>query len=155
MPNKHKKINNPTVSPIKKGSKVFKSMGKSLNDKKDLRDKIEKIENFVSNELHKFDEENLDANNILYLRSDQLISENSENDLEKNQLNLNELKKIIREIVIEEIEKNSKINICRIIIMEKTFKHTEVEARLLKKWEETNSFRAGVHSKKSSSFPFQ
>lgn len=83
-------------------------MGKSLNDKKDLRDKIEKIENFVSNELHKFDEENLDANNILYLRSDQLISENSENDLEKNQLNLNELKKIIREIVIEEIEKNSK-----------------------------------------------
>ena len=80
-------------------------MGKSLNNKKDLRDKIEKIENFVSNELHKFDEENLDANNILYLRSNQLISENSENDLEKIQLNLNELKKIIREIVIEEIEK--------------------------------------------------
>ena len=51
-------------------------MGKSLNNKKDLRDKIEKIENYVSNELHKFDEENLDANNILYLRSDQLISEN-------------------------------------------------------------------------------
>ncbi len=108
MPNENKKINNPTVSPIQKGSKVFKSMGKSLNDEKDLRDKIEKIENFVSNELHKFDEENLDANKILYLRSDQLISENSENDLEKNQLNLNELKKIIREIVIEEIEKNSK-----------------------------------------------
>ena len=108
MPNKHKKINNPAISPIKKGSKVFKSMGKSLNDGKDLRDKIEKIENYVSNELHKFDEETLDANNILYLRSDQLISENSENDLEKNQLNLSELKKIIREIVIEEIEKNSK-----------------------------------------------
>ena len=108
MPNKNKKINNPTVSPIQKGSNVFKSMGKSLNDKKDLRDKIEKIENFVSNELQKFDKENLDDNKILYLRSDQLISENSENDLEKNQLNLNELKKIIREIVIEEIEKNSK-----------------------------------------------
>ena len=108
MSNKNKKINNPTVSPIQKGSKVFKSMGKSLNHKKDLRDKIEKIENFVSNELQKFHEENLDANKILYLRSDQLISENSENDLEKNQLNLNELKKIIREIVIEEIEKNSK-----------------------------------------------
>ena len=105
MPNKNKKINNPTVSPIQKGSKVFKSMDKSLNDKKDLRNKIEKIENFVSNELQKFDEENLDANKILYLRSDQLISEYSENDLEKNQLNLNELKKIIREIVIEEIEK--------------------------------------------------
>ena len=80
-------------------------MGKSLNNKKDLRDKIEKIENFVSNELQKFDEENLDANKILYLRSDQLISEDSEKDLEKIQLNLNELKKIIREIVIEEIEK--------------------------------------------------
>ena len=105
MPNKQKKINNPTVSSIQRGSKVSKSMGKSLNNKKDFRDKIKKIENFVSNELHKFDEENLDANKILYLRSDQLISENSENDLEKNQLNLNELKKIIREIVLEEIEK--------------------------------------------------
>ena len=105
MPNKQKKINNPTVSSVQKESKVSKSMGKSLNNKKDLRDKIEKIENFVSNELHKFDEENLDANNILYLRSDQLISEDSEKDLEKIQLNLNELKKIIREIVIEEIEK--------------------------------------------------
>ena len=80
-------------------------MGKSVNDKKDLSDKIEKIGNFVSNELHKFDEENLDANNILYLRSDQLISEDSEKDLEKIQLDLNELKKIIREIVKEEIEK--------------------------------------------------
>ena len=105
MPNKNKKINNPTVSPIQKGSKVFKSMGKSLNDKKDLRDKIEKIENFVSNELQKFDEESLDANKILYLRSNQLISENSEKDSEKNQLSLDELKTIVREIVIEEIEK--------------------------------------------------
>ena len=105
MPYKQKKINNPTASSIQKGSKVPKSMGKSLNNKKDLRDKIEKIENYVSNELHKFNEESLDANNILYLRSDQLISEESEKDLEKIQLNLNELKKIIREIVIEEIEK--------------------------------------------------
>jgi hypothetical protein len=86
---------------------VAKSMGKSLNNKKDLRDKIEKIENFVSNELHKFDEENLDSNNILYLRSDQFISEDSEKDLEKIQLNLNELKKIIRKIVIEEKEKKN------------------------------------------------
>tara|TARA_B100001939_G_C16776378_1_gene544923 strand:+ start:432 stop:716 length:285 start_codon:yes stop_codon:yes gene_type:complete len=90
---------------MQKRSKVIKPIVKSLNNKKDLRDKIEKIENYVSNELHKLDEENLDANNILYLRSDQLISEESENDLEKIKLNLNELKKIIREIVIEEIEK--------------------------------------------------
>ena len=108
MAYKQKKINIPTASSIQKGSKVSKSMVKSQNNKKNLIDKIEKIENFVSNELDKIDEENLDANNILYLRSDQLISENSENDLEKNQLNLSELKKIIREIVIEEIEKNSK-----------------------------------------------
>ena len=105
MPNKQKKINNPTVSSVQKGSKVSKSMGKSVNNKKDLGDKIEKIGNFVSNELHKFDEENLDSNNILYLRSDQLISEDSKKDLEKVQVSLSELKKIIREIVIEEIEK--------------------------------------------------
>ena len=105
MPSKQKKINNLTVSSMQKRSKVIKPIVKSLNNKKDLRDKIEKIENYVSNELHKLDEENLDANNILYLRSDQLISEESENDLEKIKLNLNDLKKIIREIVIEEIEK--------------------------------------------------
>ncbi len=105
MPNEQKKINNPAVLSVQKGSRLSKSMGKSVNNKKDLRDEIEKIGNFVSNELHKFDEENLDANSILYLKSDQLISEESEKDLEKNQVNLNELKKIIREIVIEEIEK--------------------------------------------------
>ena len=108
MPHKQKKINSPTVSSVPKRSKVSKPMGKSLNNKKELRDKVEKLGNFVSNELHKFDEENFDAKKILYLRSNQLISEQSEKDLEKNQLNLNELKKIIREIVIEEIEKNSK-----------------------------------------------
>ena len=30
--------------------------------------------------------------------------------------------------------------------MEKTFKHSEVEARLIKHWEETNAFNAGVHT---------
>ena len=40
---------------------------------------------------------------------------------------------IVREIVIEEIEKNFQNKpYDRIIIMEKTFKHTEVEARLIK-----------------------
>ena len=107
MPNKQKKNNNPTVSSEKK-VRISKSMSKSVNDKKDLSDKIEKIGNFVSNELHKFNEKDLDSNNILYLKSDQLVSKNPEKDLEVNQVNLNELKKIIREIVIEEIEKNSK-----------------------------------------------
>ena len=105
MPNKQKKINNPAVLSVQKGSRLSKSMGKSVNNKKDLMDKIEKIGNFVSNELHKFDEENLDANNILYLRSDQLIPEDREKDLETVKVDLNELKKILREIVIEEIEK--------------------------------------------------
>ena len=105
MPNKQKKINNHTVSSSQKGSKVSKSVSKSVNNKKNLRDKIEKIGNFISNELHKFDDDNLDANNILYLRSDQLIAEDSEKDSETVKVNLNELKKIVREIVIEEIEK--------------------------------------------------
>ena len=105
MPNKQKKINNHTVSSAQKGSKVSKSLSKSVNNKKNLRDKIEKIGNFISNELHKFDDDNLDANNILYLRSDQLIPEDSEKDSETVKVNLNELKKIVREIVIEEIEK--------------------------------------------------
>ena len=105
MTNKQKNINNSSVSSAQKGSRILKSVGKSGNDKKDLRDKIEKIGKFVSNELHKFDEENLDPNNILYLKSDQLVSKVSEKDLEKFQVNLNDLKKLIREIVIEEIEK--------------------------------------------------
>ncbi len=105
MPNKQKKNNNPTVSSAKKKLRVSKSMGKSVNDKKDLSDKIEKIGNFVSNELHKFNEKDLDSNNILYLKSDQLVSKNPEKNLEINQVNLNELKIIIREIVLEEIEK--------------------------------------------------
>ena len=34
--------------------------------------------------------------------------------------------------------------------MEKTFKHSEVEARLIKHWEETNAFNAGVHTTQSA-----
>ena len=107
MSNKQKKINSPRVSSTKNSLKVSNSMSKSVNNKKDLMDKIEKIGNFISSELHKFDEENLDTNNILYLKSDQLIFKESEKDLEKVQVNLKELKKIIREIVIEEIEKKN------------------------------------------------
>ena len=105
MSNKQIKTNSPRVSSTKNSLKVSNSMSKSVNNKRDLMDKIEKIGNFISSELHKFDEENLDTNNILYLKSDQLIFKESEKDLEKVQVNLKELKKIIREIVIEEIEK--------------------------------------------------
>ena len=38
--------------------------------------------------------------------------------------------------------------------MEKTFKHSEVEARLIKHWEETNAFNAGVHTTQSANSTF-
>ena len=38
--------------------------------------------------------------------------------------------------------------------MEKTFKHSEVEARLIKHWEETNAFNAGVHTMQSVNSTF-
>ena len=38
--------------------------------------------------------------------------------------------------------------------MEKTFKHSEVEARLIKHWEETNAFSAGVHTTQSANSTF-
>ena len=105
MSNKQKKGNNPKVSSTKKESKVPQSISKSVNNKKDLVNKIERIGNFVSNELYKYDEENFEVNNILYLKGEQLVSKELEKDLDKNQINLNNLKTIIREIVTEEIEK--------------------------------------------------
>ena len=89
----------------KKQTKEALSISKLGADKKNLINKIEKIENFVSKELQKYEEDILGPNNILYLKSDQLVSKDSEKDLEKIQINLKELKKIIRDIVIEEIEK--------------------------------------------------
>ncbi len=38
--------------------------------------------------------------------------------------------------------------------MEKTFKHSEVEARLIKHWEETNAFNAGVHTTQPANSTF-
>ena len=105
MPNKQKKANNSTESINKKQTKEPRSIIKSGANKKDLINKIEKIENFVSKELQKYEEDILGPNNILYLKSDQLVSKDSEKDLEKTQINLKELKKIIRDIVIEELEK--------------------------------------------------
>ena len=105
MSNKQKKANNSTDSIIKKQTKEPRPISKSGADKKGLINKIEKIENFVSKELQKYEEDILGPNNILYLKSDQLVSKDSEKDLEKTHINLKELKKIIRDIVIEEIEK--------------------------------------------------
>ena len=38
--------------------------------------------------------------------------------------------------------------------MEKTFKHSEVEARLIKHWEKSNAFNAGVHTTQSANSTF-
>ena len=38
--------------------------------------------------------------------------------------------------------------------MEKTFKHSEVEARLIEVWEKTNAFNAGVHTEQSANSTF-
>ena len=51
------------------------------------------------------DVDNFNKSNILYLKSEQLVSKKLEKDLENNQINFNDLTTIIREIVIEEIEK--------------------------------------------------
>ena len=105
MSNKQKKANNSTNSVNKKQTEELLSISKSGANKKDLINKIEKIENFVSKEMQKYEEDNLGPNSILYLKSDQLVSKDLERDLGSIQINLKELKKIIRDIVIEEIEK--------------------------------------------------
>ena len=106
MSNNQTKENNSKISSSKKKSKTPLSTRKLVTNKKELTNKIEKIGDFVSNELDRYDEGNLDLNNILYLKSEQLFSKELEKDLEKFPINLNELRTIIREIVIEEIEKN-------------------------------------------------
>ncbi|MFL2801585.1 MAG: hypothetical protein ACJ0DD_02330 [Paracoccaceae bacterium] len=105
MSNKQKKANNSTSSINKKQTNEPLSISKSGANKKDLINKIEKIGNFVSKEMHKYEEDNLGSNSILYLKSDQLVSKDLEKDLGTIEINLKELKKIIRDIVIEEIEK--------------------------------------------------
>ena len=66
-----------------------------------------KIGNYVSNEMQKYHDDILGSNDILYLNSEQLIADKSEKDFGKVQIELKELKKIIREIVVEEIEKKN------------------------------------------------
>ena len=57
--------------------------------------------------MQKYNEDILRSNDILYLNSEQLITDKSENDIGKVQIELKELEKIIREIVVEEIEKKN------------------------------------------------
>ena len=76
-----------------------------IANKNNYENSIEKIGNYVSNEMQKYDEDILRSNDILYLKSEQLIADESGKDFGKIQIELKELKKIIREIVVEEIEK--------------------------------------------------
>ena len=57
--------------------------------------------------MQKYNEDMLRSNDILFLNVEQLISDASERDFGKVQIELKELKKIIREIVVEEIEKKN------------------------------------------------
>ena len=79
-------------------------------NKNDNENPIKKIGNYVSNEMQKYNEDILRSNDILYLSGEQLITDKSENDIGKVQIELKELKKIIREIVVEEIEKKLEID---------------------------------------------
>ena len=88
----------------KKNSKVTFSEDKSYNTKK-FKDEAKKIENFVSKQIKNYKEDITNPNNILYLKSEQLISYDLDKDLEKIQVNIKELRKIVREIVLEEINK--------------------------------------------------
>ena len=71
-----------------------------------LKSKANTIENFVSAELERYNQEISDSSEILYLKKDQLVTSNQDiQKFQENQIDMNMLKNMIREIVIEEIEK--------------------------------------------------
>ena len=83
------------------------SSNRLITNKNDNENSIKRIGNYVSIEMQKYNEDILRSNDILYLSGEQLISDVSERDFGKVQIELKELKKIIREIVVEEIEKKN------------------------------------------------
>ena len=102
MTNKRKKVDKQNY-PKKKSL----SSNRLITNKTDNENSIKRIGNYVSIEMQKYNEDILRSNDILYLSGEQLISDVSERDFGKVQIELKELKKIIREIVIEEIEKKN------------------------------------------------
>ena len=107
MTNKRKKVEKQNFPKKQTQPKKSLSTNRLITNKNDYENSIEKIGNFVSNEIQKYNDDILGSNDILYLKSEQLIADKSENNFGKVQIELKELKKIIREIVIEEIEKNN------------------------------------------------
>ena len=105
MTNKRKKVDKQNYPKKQIQPKKSLPAGRSIANKNNYENSIEKIGNYVSNEMQKYDEDILRSNDILYLKSEQLIADKSGKDFGKIQIELKELKKIIREIVVEEIEK--------------------------------------------------
>ena len=107
MTNKRKKAEKQNFLKKQTQPKKSSTTNRLITNKNDYENSIEKIGNYVSNEMQKYHDDILGSNDILYLNSEQLIADKSEKDFGKVQIELKELKKIIREIVIEEIEKKN------------------------------------------------
>ncbi len=107
MTNKRKKAEKQNFLKKQTQPKKSSTTNRLITKKNDYENSIEKIGNYVSNEMQKYHEDILGSNDILYLNSEQLIADKSEKDFGKVHIELKELKKIIREIVIEEIEKKN------------------------------------------------
>lgn len=105
MTNKRKKVDKQNYPKKQIQPKKSLPASRLIANKNNYENSIEKIGNYVSNEMQKYDEDILRSNDILYLKSEQLIADKSGKDFGKFQIELKELKKIIREIVVEEIEK--------------------------------------------------
>ena len=109
---KRKKAVESSVSKSKKklespANSFLKNNQSLANKSNSLKNNISKIETFVSKEIEKYDYKSLRSKNILYLGKHQLI-ENTEKNLGKFEVNMSELKDIIRAIVIEELDRKSK-----------------------------------------------
>ena len=107
MTNKRKKAEKQNFLKKQTQPKKSSTTNRLITKKNDYENSIEKIGNYVSNEMQKYHDDILGSNDILYLNSEQLIADKSEKDFGKVHIELKELKKIIREIVIEEIEKKN------------------------------------------------
>ena len=107
MTNKRKKVGKQYHPKKQTQPKKSSTTKRLITNKNGYENSIEKIGNYVSNEMQKYHDDILGSNDILYLNSEQLIADKSEKDFGKVQIELKELKKIIREIVIEEIEKKN------------------------------------------------
>ena len=108
MTNKRKKVDKQNY-PKKQAQPKKKplSSNRLITNKNDNENSIKGIGKYVSKEMQKYNEDMLRSNDILFLNVEQLISDASERDFGKVQIELKELKKIIREIVVEEIEKKN------------------------------------------------